>query len=344
MHIGARRVFRLALTMALSLAVAYGLSLPLPFMAPLFAAMIVAAPAPPINLKGLVGLVVVISITTGIGLLLIPMLRYYPVTALLIVAVGLYASNYLTVNMGKGLVGAFLTIGFTMISAAGTIDYAIATTVIKALVAGVVVAIICQWVVYPWFAEDDVAPKKPPQVGASQSNWVALRATLVVLPAYFLLLTNPGMYMPILMKSVSLGQQVSLVNARHAGRELLGSTFMGGSLAILFWTLLGTLTNLWMFTWLMLLFGIYYAAKLYQVLPSRYPATFWQNAFVTMLILLGPAVEDSATGKDVYAAFAVRMALFVAVTLYALLALRALEYWRERRQEKAVELLNPELP
>ena len=344
MHIGARRVFRLALTMALSLAVAYRLSLPLPFMAPLFAAMIVAAPAPPMNLKGLVGLVVVISITTGIGLLLIPMLRYYPVTALLIVAVGLYASNYLTVNMGKGLVGAFLTIGFTMISAAGTIDYAIATTVIKALVAGVVVAIICQWVVYPWFAEDDVAPKKPPQVGASQSNWVALRATLVVLPAYFLLLTNPGMYMPILMKSVSLGQQVSLVNARHAGRELLGSTFMGGSLAILFWTLLGTLTNLWMFTWLMLLFGIYYAAKLYQVLPSRYPATFWQNAFVTMLILLGPAVEDSATGKDVYAAFAVRMALFVAVTLYALLALRALEYWRERRQEKAVELLNPELP
>ena len=344
MHIGARRVFRLALTMALSLAVAYGLSLPLPFMAPLFAAMIAAAPAPPMKLKGLVGLVVVISITTGIGLLLIPMLRYYPVTALLIVAVGLYASNYLTVNMGKGLVGAFLTIGFTMISAAGTIDYAVATTVIKALVAGVVVAIVCQWVVYPWFAEDDVAPKKPPQVGASQSNWVALRATLVVLPAYFLLLTNPGMYMPILMKSVSLGQQVSLVNARHAGRELLGSTFMGGSLAILFWTLLGTLTNLWMFAWLMLLFGIYYAAKLYQVLPSRYPATFWQNAFVTMLILLGPAVEDSATGKDVYAAFAVRMALFVAVTLYALLALRALEYWRARRQENPVELLNPELP
>lgn len=344
MQIGARRVFRLALTMALSLAVAYGLSLPLPFMAPLFATIIAAAPTPPMKLKGLVGLVVLITVTTGIGLLLIPMLRYYPVTALLIVAVGLYASNYLTINMGKGLVGAFLTIGFTMISAAGTIDYALATTVIKALVAGVVVAIACQWVVYPWFAEDEVAPKKPPQVGASQSNWVALRATLVVLPAYLLLLTNPGMYMPILMKSVSLGQQVSLVSARHAGRELLGSTFMGGCLAILFWALLGMLTSLWMFAWLMLLFGIYYAAKLYQVLPSRYPASFWQNAFVTMLILLGPAVEDSANGKDVYAAFAVRMALFVAVTLYALLALRALEHWRARRQEGDVELLNPELP
>jgi hypothetical protein len=36
-----------------------------------------------------------------------------------------------------------------------------------------------------------------------------------------------------------------------------------------------------------------------------------------MLILLGPAFEDSASGKDVYAAFAVRMGLFVAVTLYA---------------------------
>jgi hypothetical protein len=47
--------------------------------------------------------------------------------------------------------------------------------------------------------------------------------------------------------------------------------------------------------------------------------------------MLGPAVEDSANGKDVYQAFAVRMALFVAVTLYAWLAIHLLEQWRSRR-------------
>lgn len=333
MPIIARRVFRLGLTIALSLAVAYGLQLPLPFLAPLFATMIAAAPTPPMRPKALAGLILVICITTGVGLLLIPMLRYYPVTGLLVVAVGLYFSNYLTVNKGKALVGAFLTVGIAMISAAGTLSYALATVVITALVAGISVAIVCQWLVYPWFPEDEVAapPAKPADQDAAQSNWIALRATMIVLPAYFMVLINPAMYMPVIMKSVSLGQQASLLNARHAGRELLGSTFLGGCLAIVFWFLLGLLTSLWMFSLLMLAFGVYYASKLYGVLPSRYPASFWQNAVVTMLILLGPAVEDSANGKDVYAAFAVRMALFVVVTLYAWAALYLLEHWRGRK-------------
>ena len=50
-----------------------------------------------------------------------------------------------------------------------------------------------------------------------------------------------------------------------------------------------------------------------------------------MLILLGGAVQDSADGKDVYQAFAVRMSLFIAVTLYAWAAIFVLEQLRERR-------------
>ena len=56
---------------------------------------------------------------------------------------------------------------------------------------------------------------------------------------------------------------------------------------------------------------------------------------VTVLILLGPAVADSATGKDVYKAFFVRISLFFAVTLYAWLAIVLLEWWRKRQLESA---------
>jgi purine-cytosine permease-like protein len=84
----------------------------------------------------------------------------------------------------------------------------------------------------------------------------------------------------------------------------------------------------------MVLFGIYFSCKLYRVLPTRYPASFWTNVVLTMLILLGPAVEDSATGKDVYKAFAVRMILFIAVALYAWAAVVVLEFLRTRRQSK----------
>lgn len=284
------------------------------------------------GVKGLLGLILVVLITLGVGLLLIPLLIHYPASAILMVAVGLYFSSYLTINMGKGLVGALLTVGFTLISAAGLVSYSLAVGVITALVLGIGLAIVCQWMVYPWFPEDVTPVKKarPPGNTATQSNWIALRATLIVLPAYLLALTNPSMYLPIIMKSVSLGQQGSTVSARDAGKELLGSTFLGGYFAILFWFMLDMVTNLWMFFLWMLLFGVYFSSKFYQLIPSRYPASFWQNVAVTMLILLGPAVEDSANGKDVYAAFAVRMGLFVAVTLYAWLAVYVLEQLRNR--------------
>ena len=74
---------------------------------------------------------------------------------------------------------------------------------------------------------------------------------------------------------------------------------------------------------------------------SRLPPSFWQNLVVTLLILLGPAVEDSANGKDVYAAFAVRMGLFIAVALYAWLAVYLLEQLRSRRLQRRLDL-NPE--
>jgi hypothetical protein len=334
MPVQARRIFRLSLITAVALAGAYALALPLPFLAPLFALLLASAPAPPMGPKGLLGLILVVLATLSIGLLLIPALIYYPVATVLIIAVGLYLSNYLTVNLGKGLVGSMLTVGFTLIPAAGSIDFALAVTLIQSLVLGIAAAIISQWLVYPWFPEDSTAAQKapPPASAAPPSNWIALRATLIVLPPFLLCLSNPAAYLAIIMKAVTLGQQGSLVDARSAGRELLGSTFLGGCFAALFWFALKLHPNLWMFFLWMLLFGVYFSSKLYGLIPSRYTPGFWLNVAVTLLILLGPAVHDTASGKDVYTAFAVRLGLFIAVTLYAWLAVYALEHLRNRRR------------
>ena len=86
-----RRIFRLSLTVALTLAGAYALRLPLPYIAPLFALMLTAAPTPPIGFKGLLGLSALVIILLGLGLLLIPLLRHYPLLGVMIVAMGLAA-------------------------------------------------------------------------------------------------------------------------------------------------------------------------------------------------------------------------------------------------------------
>jgi hypothetical protein len=335
MHLQARRVFRLSAVLAVSLALAYAAAVPLPYIAPVFAFMLTATPGPPLGPKALFGLVLLLLLTTGVGLLLVPFLIHYPVTGVLLAALGIYLSFYLTVHLGKGMVGALLAVGVALISAAGLVSYVLATTVIQSLAIGMTIAVVSQWVVYPWFPEDPgPAQRPPPKPGAEDSKWIALRGTLILLPVYLIALSNPAMYLATIMKTVSLSQQSSLVDARSAGRELIGSTFLGGCFAVLMWGAMGICTNLWMFFWLTLLVGIYFSAKLYRLLASRFPASFWLNVAVTMLILLGPAVEDSDTGKDVYAAFAVRMGLFFAVTLYAWLAVYALEWLRERRLRK----------
>ena len=334
MALQARWVFRLAFVVTVSLVIAYAIAMPLPFIAPIFAAMLTAKPAPPIQAKQLIGLVLVIFLTLAIGLLLIPMLLHYSFTAILIVSLGIYISFYITLNKGQVLVGMFLTIGFTLISAAGTYNFALATTLIQALIIGIAVAIISQWMVYPFFPED-AAPKAPPATtGASQCNWVALRGTIVVLPVYLLVLINPGFYLPIMLKGVSLAQQSSEINARDAGNELLGSTLLGGVFAVVFWMLLSIFPHLWMYALYMLIFCIYFASKIYKILPSKYPASYWVNVIITMLILLGTTVDDSDTGKDVYQAFFIRMGLFILVTLYAVAAVYLMEYLRYHRIRK----------
>ena len=329
MPLAARRVFRLAATTALALAGGYALALELPFMAPLFAFILASKPAPPMGVKGLLGLSLLLVLTLGLGVLLTPVLRYYPMTGLMLVLLGLFFANYVALNLGKGPVGTFLTAGIAIISTAGLTSMALATALIQAMVFGVAIGVVSLWLIYPFFPEDGPAPEMP-AVAPAQSSWLAVRATLIVFPAFLLVLANTA-YLPTVMKAVQLGQQDSVTDAKHAGRELVGSTFMGGLWALMFWLGLSIWPSLWMFTLWMLLVGVYICARVYGVVPSRYPPSYWVNTMVTLLILLGPAVNDSATGKDVMTAFLVRLSLIVAVALYASAAVVLLERWRDRR-------------
>ena len=205
MHIAARRVFRLSLTIALALGAAYATAQPMPFIAPLFAFMLGAAPKPPMGLKALVGLLLILCIMLGSGLLVLPVLMHYPATGLILVLLGLFLANYVTLNLGKPPVGALLTVGVTLISATGLLGYGIAVMIIQALCINIAIAVICQWIVHPFFPEAGEPPAPPPPPPPLQSSWLALRSTLIVYPAYLLLLTNPTAYAPIIMKSVALG-------------------------------------------------------------------------------------------------------------------------------------------
>jgi hypothetical protein len=79
--------------------------------------------------------------------------------------------------------------------------------------------------------------------------------------------------------------------------------------------------------------ALWTGVRLYGIKATPYPPSFWINALVTMIILLGPAIEDSAGGKGFFQASAVRICLFVGVALYAWVTVWALERWRASRSK-----------
>ncbi|MNI51847.1 hypothetical protein D3C73_1065910 [compost metagenome] len=257
---------------------------------------------------------------------MIPVLRYYPVSGVLLVGVSLFLVFRYGLRGGNNLIVTFLVIGLTMIPAAGVADFDLAATVIGALVKGLLLVVLIVAVSHWLFPDPANAPSPPaaPPLPPGETGRVALRATLIVLPTFVLVLIDPASYLPIILKAVSLGQQSS-TTARHAGRELVGSTLLGGALAVLFWCALSLFVHLWMFFLWMLLFGLVLARKLYGLTPTGFSPGFWLNTFITLIILLGQSVQDSAAGKDVYTAFAIRMGLFLLVTLYACLMVRLLD-------------------
>ncbi|MBY4946948.1 DUF2955 domain-containing protein [Cupriavidus respiraculi] len=326
-----QRPLRLATGTALCMAASFGLALPVPMLAPVLAVFLLSTVNRPMSLRAGLGLAIVVLLSTGSALLLIPVLDHYAASGVLLVGLLLFLAFRHGLRGGSNLVVTFLVIGLTMIPAAGVLDFALAAAVVGALVKGMLLAVavlaLCHWL-FPEPAGPAASPG--PAAAPGQATWIALRAALVVMPAFVLALTDPAGYLPVVMKAVSLGRQSCTTSARDAGRELLGSTLLGGLLAMVFWAALGVFVHLWMLFLWMLLFALLLARRLYRPGASRLAPGFWVNTLVTLIILLGQSIEDSAAGKDVYTAFAVRMALFVGITLYACLMIVLLEGRRRR--------------
>jgi hypothetical protein len=147
------------------------------------------------------------------------------------------------------------------------------------------------------------------------------------------------------MKTVALGQQAGETDARHAGRELVGSTLMGALIALAVWLGLSLWPSLWMLMLWLMAAALWAGSALFGARRTGLRPSFWSNALITSLILLGPAIEDSASGKSVLKGAVMRVTLFVGVALYAWATVWALERWRARRpRQAALDVLVEESP
>ncbi|MCE3285656.1 MAG: hypothetical protein K0R70_1912 [Steroidobacteraceae bacterium] len=332
-----KAVLRLTIGLGVAAFVAYGFGLQMPYALCVMAVLVLCKPGPPMGLgKGAVAAAVLAGLL-ALGMLMVPLLESYAAAGILVTACVLFAVFHRG-QRTKSPLTMVLVMAFALIPVLGVADQALAATITTTLAVGLVIGSVVSLLSHGFFPDPPQAaaaqPPRTSRVEQEQARWIALRATLIVMPVFVLALTNPSLYVAAIMKTVMLGQQAGETNARSAGVELVGSTLMGAALGLVAWLGLSLLPNLWMLTLWLMAAALWTGSAMFGARRTRRGPSFWSNALITMLILLGPAIEDSATGKSVLAASAVRTTLYLGVSLYAWGTVWALEHWRASRARR----------
>jgi hypothetical protein len=327
---------RVTIGLGLAVFVAYGLAVKVPYLVLIMALLVLCKPGPPLPLAKSVAIALVLAGLVAAGVLMVPLLEHYAFAGVLLTAVVLFVL-FFAGRLRANPLTTVLVLAFTLIPVAGVAEQGVIGVLALSLGIGVVVGGVVGAASHALFPDQPlpvaaVTAVTPPDV--ESARWVALRGTLIVVPVFVLALTNPSFYLAAIMKTVALGQQAGETDARHAGGELVGSTLMGALIALVVWMGLSLWAGLWMLMLWLMAAALWAGSALFGARSTRYRPSFWSNALITSLILLGPAIEDSASGKSVLEGAAMRVTLFVGVALYAWATVWALErlrvVWRPR--------------
>ncbi len=195
-----------------------------------------------------------------------------------------------------------LVLSFALIPVVGVADQAIVGMLSVTLAVGILIGALVSGVSNALFPDPPTGFANRPgstSVSREAARWIAMRATVIVMPVFVLAHTNPSFFVASIMQYVAFSKQAGEVDARSAGSELVGSTLMGALVAAVVWLGLSLHPSLWMLTLWMMGAALWTGSGIFRTRSTSFRPSFWVNALITMLILLGPAIEDSASGKSV---------------------------------------------
>ncbi|WP_224784808.1 DUF2955 domain-containing protein [Marinihelvus fidelis] len=330
MHpVAVRRIYRLAAGSALSLVVSQVMGISLPFVAPVLTFLLLGLPVPAPGLKKGLGFVIALIVPMLGATFMLPFLEHARWAGIGLVTLALFYTFYFTARGGPAVLGTFMTIGITVVVTIGSVNTVILMNLIQAFAANALVGVGFVWVAH-WLLPDlpgtPVLPK-PPKAAPDyrKAGRSAIRSLLVVLPLVLLFLFSSASaaYTPVMIKVASMGQQATVESSRSIGLSLLESTWWGGVAAMLAWCLLTAWPSIIMFTLLTLLAGLVFGRFVFSGIAVNPDFSKWTYAFVTMLVLIGPAVTDSPLSDGV--SFGMRLWLFMVIAVYGTVAVRVFD-------------------
>ena len=342
MEIAHVRILRLALGTGLSLWVSQAVAWDLSFIAPVMTLFILALPLPALSLKMGIQFLAAMTLSMYASLLLLPWLLDYPLVGLILLVLALFWSFYYTASGGSPVLGTFATVGIALSTAIGSVSVDATLMLISGLIMNATIGIVFVWIAHA-LVPDSKAGGFPGPTGPQGSaapdpdtaRWSALRSTLIVFPIafWFMLSGASTSYVPVMIKVASMGQQATNEGARFAGRSLILSTIIGGIGAIIGWNVLSVVPELSVYALLIGLGGLVFGPLIFKGKGMHPEAGTWSYAYLTMIVILAPAVMDSASGSSANMAFWSRLLMFALATLYGVAAVYVVDAFRPARAD-----------
>ncbi len=345
MDIASVRILRMALATALSMWFSQVVNWPMSFIAPIFTMSILALPLPALSVINGVKFTLVLVVCSYAGLAILPFILNQRMVGIGLLTLALFHSFYFTARGGSPIIGAFATIGLAITTSVGTVSIDAVLGVLQGLTMGAIFGISFVWIGHAILpdscarmekAQTPAAkpePQEPDLPAARRSAWRSLSIVMPII-IWFLLSSTSASYAAVMIKVSSMGQQAGLDQTRQAGKSLLFSTFIGGVGAIIGWQVLSVWPSLVMYTLLIGLGGLIMGPKIFKG-PGMHPqGATWSYGFLTMIVVLAPAVLDGQTGASADAAFWSRLNMFILATLYAIGAVFIFDtLWPAKKKE-----------
>ncbi|MGI9248776.1 MAG: DUF2955 domain-containing protein [Woeseiaceae bacterium] len=321
------RILRLALGTALALWFSQIVGWNLSYIAPIFTLLLLATPKPAPTLKAGVVIVALIMAAVYGGLLLLPLLIHQTAVGILILTLALFHTFYFTARSDKAVIGTLMVVGLTLTVSVGSVSVDAVLAVADYVFIGALVGVVFVWIAHaiipdpavPGQASPPPQPEKPSAMAARRS---AMRSLAIVLPVAIVLLfsSDSASYMAVMIKVTSMTQQASSGKTRDVAVSLLLSTIIGGVAALAGWMLLGIWPMLTLYVLFISLAGLTMGRRIFAGEGMHGQAATWSYAYLTLIVILAPAVMDSLTGSAAGLAFLTRLLMFAGATLYGVVA------------------------
>jgi len=334
------RILRLAFGTALSLWISQAVGWTISYIAPVITMFLLAMPLSQPKPKFF--LVVVIALTVSVygSFVFLPLLLHQELVGLLLLSLALFHAFYFTAKGGAAVVGTLVTMGLALTVAVGTVSVDALLGVSSGLVFGAFVGAAIALVSHLLIPDAQVASlsgapaddssESPQRRDLAQARHSAMRSLAVVFPIllWFLLSGASAANAAVMIKVSAMGQEVSQQSTRDAAKSLVFSTVTGGLAAILAWQVLSIWPSLTIYTLIVALAGMFFGKRIFEGRGLHADAATWTYAFLTMIVVLAPAVLDSNFGSAAGARFYDRLFMFGWATLYAVAAVYVFDaFW-----------------